>query len=120
VLGVIANGPEELWVGFQYSSDLFDEGTILAMADTYTAVLAAACAAPDSPLSQLPLVTGPARTRLLHELQGQVSLHHAASSMISVSGNQQHEQKLVRHVPPTDQPSVMSNQDSCFYKQFTN
>lgn len=71
---MIPNG-DKVSVLFEYNTDLFDNATIVAMAETFTAVLAAAAAAPDTPLGQLTCLTGELqRQRLLQGLQGEVSV----------------------------------------------
>jgi hypothetical protein len=73
LLGVLTDGPD-MGVEFQYCTDLFNKSTIKAMADTFTAVLAAGTAAPDTPLSQLPgLVSTVQRDQLQHQMLGEVS-----------------------------------------------
>lgn len=74
VLCVIPDG-DKVSVLFEYNTDLFDNATIVAMAETFTVVLAAAAAAPDTPLGQLTCLTGELqRQRLLQGLQGEVSV----------------------------------------------
>jgi len=48
----------------EYSTDLFDEATIERLAGHYRALLEGACAAPDSAVSRLPLLTEPERKHL--------------------------------------------------------
>ncbi|RKT12301.1 amino acid adenylation domain-containing protein [Streptomyces sp. 1114.5] len=51
----------------EYSTDLFDAGTVARMAGHFATLLAGIAAAPQSRLSELPVLTGPERRQLLEE-----------------------------------------------------
>jgi amino acid adenylation domain-containing protein len=53
-----------------YSPALFDESTVAAFADRYRRLLAAAVAAPDTPVAALPLLSPAERHAVLHEWAG--------------------------------------------------
>ncbi|SOD02868.1 amino acid adenylation domain-containing protein, partial [bacterium JGI 053] len=63
-LGITERG-DALSAGFEYATDLFDAATVEAMAGHLRALLAAAAADPDAPVSLLPLVDAAERARLL-------------------------------------------------------
>jgi amino acid adenylation domain-containing protein/non-ribosomal peptide synthase protein (TIGR01720 family) len=52
---------------FEHNSDLFDPTTIRRLAECFQSLLAAALAAPDRPVAELPVLTGAERQRLLRE-----------------------------------------------------
>ncbi|MFF9573351.1 amino acid adenylation domain-containing protein [Streptomyces sp. NPDC014685] len=53
-----------------YSTDLFDEATMVRLAGHFETLLAAACAAPDARLSELPMLTAAERRTILGEWNG--------------------------------------------------
>ena len=58
--------PAGISASLEYATDLFDQGTVQALAARLTRLLRQAAARPDQPLSQLDLLTGAERRRLLH------------------------------------------------------
>ncbi len=59
----------QLWLGLEYSTDLFDAGTIGRLAAGFEALLTAIVAAPGSPLATLPVQAEADRRRQLQEWQ---------------------------------------------------
>ncbi len=59
----------QLWLGLEYSTDLFDAGTIGRLAAGFEALLTAIVAAPGSPLATLPVQAEADRCRQLQEWQ---------------------------------------------------
>jgi amino acid adenylation domain-containing protein len=55
----------ELWLHLEYNTDLFDAATAARLTDGYAALLAAAVAAPETPLARLPLQSPAARAAVL-------------------------------------------------------
>jgi amino acid adenylation domain-containing protein len=53
----VARLPEGLGVACQYTTDLFDEHTVAALAERLALVLAAGCAEPERPVAELPILT---------------------------------------------------------------
>ncbi|MFF8617834.1 amino acid adenylation domain-containing protein [Streptomyces sp. NPDC015350] len=53
-----------------YSTDLFDEATMVRLAGHFETLLAAACATPDARLSELPMLTATERRTILGEWNG--------------------------------------------------
>ncbi|MFD8823829.1 amino acid adenylation domain-containing protein [Streptomyces sp. NPDC059605] len=53
-----------------YSTDLFDEATMVRLAGHFETLLAAACATPDARLSELPMLTAAERRTILGEWNG--------------------------------------------------
>jgi amino acid adenylation domain-containing protein/non-ribosomal peptide synthase protein (TIGR01720 family) len=51
----------------EYSADLFDPGTVLAMADRLLRLLDAACAEPDRPITRLEVLSPEERRQVLHD-----------------------------------------------------
>ncbi|QFU89283.1 non-ribosomal peptide synthetase [Amycolatopsis sp. YIM 10] len=62
---------DRLELVIEYSADLFDRWRIEALAAHLEHLLAGACADPDRPLSQLPLLAGPERAELLDAGRGE-------------------------------------------------
>ncbi|MBW1598132.1 non-ribosomal peptide synthetase [Streptomyces sp. JJ38] len=58
-------GPERLRVDVEFATDLYDRWRIEAMTGHFRTVLEAACAAPDTPVSRLPLLSEEERRTLL-------------------------------------------------------
>ncbi|HKH44467.1 MAG TPA: amino acid adenylation domain-containing protein, partial [Thermoanaerobaculia bacterium] len=58
---------------FEYDAGLFDPPTIDRLAGRFAVLLAAALAAPDDPVQDLPLWTDPERHQIVHEWNGLVS-----------------------------------------------
>ena len=65
-----AGAPEGMTGAIQYATDLFDAGTVAAMADRLIRLLAAAVAAPDAPVAALDLLAGAERADVLDRWQG--------------------------------------------------
>jgi amino acid adenylation domain-containing protein len=66
VVGVF-DEDEELGVQFEYSTDLFEGGTVRRMMDGYVALLEAVAAGPERPVSRLAALSPADRRTLLHE-----------------------------------------------------
>lgn len=54
----------------EYATDIFDEGTIAAIAETFTVLLGNAVRAPDAQCDDLPLLSADAKQRLLGQARG--------------------------------------------------
>ncbi|MDK0524160.1 non-ribosomal peptide synthetase [Streptomyces sp. ML-6] len=63
----LAEGPDGLVARLEYAADLYDAGTIERFADSFRTFARAAVAAPDTPISALPLLGERERTRVLEE-----------------------------------------------------
>ncbi|CAG0944142.1 partial nonribosomal peptide synthetase DhbF, partial [Gammaproteobacteria bacterium] len=61
----------ELWLGFEYNSDLFDAPTVARFAAWYEQLLRAALAAADTPIGELPLATAAELSAALASGQGE-------------------------------------------------
>jgi amino acid adenylation domain-containing protein len=55
----------ELWLHFEYNTDLFDEATVARLADGYATLLAAAAAAPGARLADLPVMPAVEREQVV-------------------------------------------------------
>jgi len=70
----LAESPGNGFAGvFEYDADLFDPPTIDRLADRFNVLLAAALAAPDHPVQDLPLWTDSERHQIVHEWNGLAS-----------------------------------------------
>lgn len=58
-------------VNFNYNSALFDEGTVRGMLDSFEVLLASAAEEPETPISELPLITPQESRRLTQEWSGE-------------------------------------------------
>ncbi|WP_030613048.1 non-ribosomal peptide synthetase [Streptomyces sclerotialus] len=63
----LAEGPDGLVARLEYSTDLYDAETIERFGDSFRTFARAAVAAPDTPVSQLPLLSERERVRVLEE-----------------------------------------------------
>ncbi|GAA2614013.1 amino acid adenylation domain-containing protein [Streptomyces axinellae] len=63
----LAEGPDGLVARLEYSADLYDAETIERFGDSFRTFIQAAVAAPDTPVSELPLLSGRERIRVLEE-----------------------------------------------------
>nr|AJY78094.1 nonribosomal peptide synthetase [Myxococcus virescens] len=74
--------PYDLWLNlhagangitglFEYSTDLFEEETVIRLARSFTLLLEAACTHPDTPISRLRVMSDADRQRVLQSLQGE-------------------------------------------------
>ncbi|HEX8352931.1 MAG TPA: amino acid adenylation domain-containing protein, partial [Pyrinomonadaceae bacterium] len=64
----LMEGENELYGAFEYSTDLFDEGTIARMTAHYLSILRQIVLDPDRPISELPLISSDERHQLLYGL----------------------------------------------------
>jgi amino acid adenylation domain-containing protein len=78
ILDLVAGAGGELHGRLEYSTDLFDARTARALADRFTQVVHAALTAPDTPLSELPLLLPGERERLLAAARPVTGLPEAA------------------------------------------
>ncbi|MFF0087445.1 amino acid adenylation domain-containing protein [Streptomyces canus] len=61
----LQSDPKGYRLAIEYSSDLFDEETVVRMADHFESLITAAVAAPDTPIEALPLLTADERRALV-------------------------------------------------------
>ena len=63
---ILEDSPASLSGGFEFNTDLFDSATIAQLARHFSALLSAALASPDTPVSSLPFLSQPELDTLLH------------------------------------------------------
>ncbi|MEM9292996.1 MAG: amino acid adenylation domain-containing protein [Acidobacteriota bacterium] len=63
-----------LWASLEFSTDLFETATAEALLSRYERLLAAACASPQTPVQQLPMLTASERQELLARQPGEAQI----------------------------------------------
>ncbi|MEV5735713.1 amino acid adenylation domain-containing protein [Streptomyces sp. NPDC052292] len=92
-----------------YSTDLFDEATMVRLAGHFETLLAAACATPDARLSELPMLTAAERRTILGEWNGADT-----DAPDTVTVTRLIEERAVRR---PDAPAVTCGADRLTYRQ---
>lgn len=99
----------ELWVYFDYNSDLYLQETIERIQQHYLAILHAVCAAPEQKISSIPLLSAPERHRLLIEWN---------RTEVRIPDDLCFHQQFKEHARATpDRVAVMAGETSLTYRE---